>query len=246
MVLRLLLTRPRNDSETLASLLTERGFEIVIEPLLDIVFHDDIVLDLNGVVGFLVTSANGVRALVRHDVRRDLPLFAVGESTGEEAQRSGFIDIAWAGGDVSALAALVRDTFDAEQGILLHAAGANLAGDLAGDLAASGFRVRSSVLYEACPRPRFSDDLLERFRGSAKNAINGVLFFSPRTGGTFASLIKYHGLTSEVRMMSALCLSAAVARRIEILPWWDIVVADRPERAALMEVLTKTALPSRV
>lgn len=246
MAYRLLLTRPRNDSEALASLLAERGFDVVIEPLLDIVMHDDAVLDLDGVVGLLVTSANGVRALVRHDVRRDLPLFAVGENTGEEAQRSGFISVARAGGDVASLAALVRGRLDADRGILLHAGGANLAGDLAGDLAASGFHVRRSVLYEARPRPRFSDDLLERFRGSTQDRINGVLFFSPRTGGTFASLIKYHGLTSEVRMMSAFCLSAAVARRIDVLSWWDIVVADRPERAALMEVLTKTALPSRV
>lgn len=246
MALRLLLTRPRNDSDTLAALLVERGFEVVIEPLLDIVFHDDVSPDLNGVAGLLATSANGIRALVRCDVPRDLPLFAVGESTGEEARRSGFADVVWAGGDVGSLTALVRNSFAADRGVLLHAAGTHLAGDLAGDLVASGFRVRRCVLYEACPRSRFSDDLLARFRGGEENAISGVLFFSPRTGGTFASLMKYHGLAPEARAMSAVCLSAAVARRIEGLPWRNIVVAERPERAAFLEVLTKAALPGRV
>ncbi|MEK9723834.1 MAG: uroporphyrinogen-III synthase, partial [Rhodospirillaceae bacterium] len=86
----LLLTRPRSDSEALAATLAARGVATTVAPLLDIAIPDGPPLDLTGVQGLLMTSANGVRAFAAREARRDLLVFAVGEATGAEARAAGF------------------------------------------------------------------------------------------------------------------------------------------------------------
>ena len=112
MSLRVLLTRPRADSEELASILSRRGYDCIVEPLLSV---DDTAApapDLRGVQAFLVTSANGARALAAATERRDLPVFAVGDATARAADEAGFRAIENAAGDVDALADLVKERLD--------------------------------------------------------------------------------------------------------------------------------------
>ena len=61
--MRVLLTRPREDSEGLAAQLAARGVDSFIEPLLEVRFRDGPPLELAGVAALLMTSGNGVRAL---------------------------------------------------------------------------------------------------------------------------------------------------------------------------------------
>ncbi len=238
---RLLLTRPSEDSRQFSELLIEQGFDVVTEPLLEIIPFPVEAIDISGVQALLATSANGMRAAAAHAFPRTLPVYAVGESTGQEAQRLGFSTVFWAGGDVVSLGELVRRSLDPCRGKLVHVAGTHVAGDLAGDLGKAGFDVRREVLYEARPVQRLGSETIEALQGNKYPAIDGVLFFSPRTGATFAKLIDTHGLVGCIRNLTAFCLSAAVARQIEELPWREILIAKRPERSALLEILTKTA-----
>ena len=57
--MRVLITRPRHDAETFATLLHARGHTTIIEPLIDIAFRDGPPLDLSGVGAIALTSANG-------------------------------------------------------------------------------------------------------------------------------------------------------------------------------------------
>ncbi len=235
MVRRVLITRPRHDARRVADRLLERGFEPVLEPVLEIVAPQaDVPLDLAAVQALLVTSANGVRALAAATAIRDLRVFAVGAASAEAARDCGFSSVEVAEGDVAQLAALVARRLDPKAGMLLHAAGNQVAGDLAGALEDRGFAVRRAVLYEAQARSALSESLCGDLRAGA---IDTALFFSPRSAGVFVTLLEKAGLAGSAAAVEAVCLSAAAADALDALTWRRVLIAERPEQDALLALL---------
>lgn len=231
--MRVLITRPEVDAAPLAAVLAGRGYETLLQPLLSIVpLAPAPVIDLTGVQALLFTSANGLRAFAQACPARDLAVYAVGDATAEAARSAGFAQVASAHGDVADLAALVGDRCNPAAGALLHAGGSRLAGDLAGDLARAGFAVRRLVLYKAEPASHLDREVTAAL---AAQSIDAVLFFSPRTAETFVSLAQE--LAPACRSCVAVCLSAAVARAVEPLPWRGLRIAARAEQQALLDAL---------
>ena len=232
-----LLTRPRPDSEALAALLQEQGVDSLIEPVIDILPLEGARLpDLDDIQALLITSANGVRALVAQlqlpPEARHKPLLAVGPASAEAAREAGFAEVRTAGGDVTALAALARQQLDPTAGPLLHIAGSQVAGDLAGDLDKSGFELRRQILYDARPSNALSPAAQEAL---ADGKIDMVLFFSPRSARAFVRLIRAAALDSALAQTVAICLSANVAEVAAVAAWRRIRTARKPEQAALLE-----------
>lgn len=234
--MRVLLTRPRADSEPLAAALRDRGIDSLIAPLLEIVYIDGPALDLGGVQALLATSANGVRAFARRSAERDLPVYAVGDATAREATESGFTTVRSAAGDVETLAERAIGETNPEDGAMLHPAGTRVAGDLAGRLEAAGFIYRREVLYHA--------EAAAGLDAATRNALrqgdlDGVMLFSPRTARTFVQLMRDADLEASAGGLTAWCLSAAVAAAATRLPWQDVVTAPRPDQDALLAAVTE-------
>ena len=146
-----LVTRPHEDSQSLAAALALRDIGTVIEPMMEVHYCVAAALDLNAVQAILCTSANGARALARVTGERALPLIAVGETTASRARAEGFTSVASAGGAVADLVRLAAARLRPQNGRLLHVAGNVVAGDLVGILRAQGFVIERRVLYEARP-----------------------------------------------------------------------------------------------
>jgi uroporphyrinogen-III synthase len=236
--MRILVTRPREDSERLAQRLEAKGHEVLIEPLFTIEPSLDAPLDLDRVQALLMTSANGVRAFALRSQRRDLRVFAVGEATAEAARAVGFEAVESAAGDVADLARLVRDRARPEGGALLHAAGSVVAGDLAGALEAAGFEVRRAVLYRAEPVPALSDAAMAALRDGR---VDVVMFFSPRTARTFVSLARAAGVEAAAGHMAVLGLSPAVIDAAGEIAWAVREAAAEPNEAALLAAVDRLA-----
>ena len=239
--MRVLITRPRPDGEETARLLSEHNIEAVIAPLIEIGdiagAAQDLERDLEDVQAVLVTSANGARAWARATAQRTIPVFAVGDASATAATQCGFSQVACTTGDVAALAALVRDRLSPQDGALFHAAGSTVAGDLAGDLAGSGFTVRRTQLYHA----KTVDALPEAARRALTDgSVDAALFFSPRTAAHFAKLVAAAGLEPRCRNMIAGCLSPAVAEALVALPFAESRIAEIPDQTALIALLTGT------
>lgn len=238
---RLLITRPRDDAEPLARILAAAGFPTLTEPMLDIVYRDGPPLDLDGVQALLATSANGVRAFVHRDRRRGVPVMAVGDATARAAAAAGFARVESAGGDVAALADLVIGRLDPAAGPLVHVAAGDVAGDLAGRLAAAGFTYRREVLYAAETAKRLGPAALEALQAGG---LAGVLLFSPRTATTWVRLVGDAGCNGACGRLTALCLSRAVAERASTLPWHRVRVAAEPTEASLIAAVIDAFSPS--
>jgi uroporphyrinogen-III synthase len=231
--MRILITRPIEDSKPLADALEERGVEVLIEPLLEIKHLDDAEIDLDGVQALLFSSANGVRAFAALSPRRDVKVFTVGDGSADAARQAGFPTVESAKGDVEALAALVVDRLKAEDGLLFHAAGTVTAGDLKTRLEGLGYRVRRAQLYEA----KIATALSPETRANLTlGGIDAVLLFSPRTAGTFAQLWQEAGAPTLARIQ-AICLSAAVAREVGNLGWAAVEIADRPDLPSMLALV---------
>lgn len=240
--LRAVVTRPRAEAAGLAAALAERGIEAVVEPLLDIHYRDAAMPELAGVQAILCTSANGVRAFARLSSEREVPLFAVGDATAARARAEGFARVESAGGNVEDLARLVRDRLRPENGRLLHVAGSDVAGDLAGMLRDNGFEIERAVLYEARPVAALSAPTARAF---AAGIVDFALFFSPRTAASFIGLAERAELTAGLRTVTAISISSAANAALAGAAFRERRIAEAPTQAALLSALDRVLAERR-
>jgi uroporphyrinogen-III synthase len=236
--MRVMITRPEVDGAPLAAALRARGILSLMVPLMTVEHRPGPPLDLSSVQALLVTSANGVRAFAARNPERDLMVCAVGQATAGAAREAGFLRIAAAAGDVGALAEMVRRTFDPANGALLHVAGHTVAGDLAAMLREAGFSCRREVVYEARKVDRLPELAATQLK---ERALDGVVFYSPRTARIFVALVGSAGLGAHCSALTAWCLSAAVAEQARAVPWRRIVIAARPDGAAMIDAIASSA-----
>ena len=230
--MRLLVTRPAVEAETLAQLLRARGHEVHLQPLLVIEPLARSAGPLGGVQALIVTSANAVPAL--DPPARALPLFAVGEATARAAHAAGCRRVIAGSGDGAQLAALIARRLRPGAGALVHLAGADVRPGLAEALAARGFALQRRTVYRACAVERLAPPTLTLLRD---RALAAVLLLSPRTARTFSQLLHHHRLTASLARTEAICLSAATAEGCSDLAWAAVKIATRPTQEALVDLL---------
>jgi uroporphyrinogen-III synthase len=228
--MRILVTRPIEDGEAIAETLRAMGHQPLLAPLLSTDFHDGPEPDFAGVQAILASSANGIRALIRRTARRDLPIFAVGPQTADEAQNAGFIDVRNANGDARTLAEAAMRWTVPGAGALLHVCGEEAPGTLAETLAGRGFTVRRCALYAVHAAGELSPDARTALK---QQALDAALFFSPRSARVFCELAAGLPLVG----VAALCISPVTARALEGQGFGSIAVAAHPNQAALLALL---------
>ncbi|HEY7609289.1 MAG TPA: uroporphyrinogen-III synthase, partial [Alphaproteobacteria bacterium] len=167
--------------------------------------------------------------------RRDLPVYAVGDATAAAARAAGYADVVSAGSDAAGLAALLAGRIDPAKGPLLHPAGADQTGDLAGPLRPHGFDLKQAVVYRAAPVP----ELPPAARAAlASGALAGVALFSPRSAEIFADRAEAAGLAAKLAELDAFCLSPAVAAALAGKAAWRAVrIAAKPNAEALVALI---------
>jgi uroporphyrinogen-III synthase len=238
MTMRALVTRPRLEADKLAAELARRGIEPVVEPLIEVADCAVVLPEFAGVQAVLCTSANGVRALARATCERRIAVFAVGDATARAARTAGFERVESAGGDVDDLARLVRARLSPGSGRLLHVAGSEVAGDLAGRLGAAGFAVERAVLYRALAVAALTPAtarLIER------GEIDLALFFSPRSAAILARLAAQAAMAAGLAATVALSISRAADAALGDLPFRERAVAAAPTQAALVALVDQFA-----
>lgn len=225
-----LITRPLGEAESTARLLAARGWQCFIEPMLEIVPLSTPLPDLSKYQALAFTSAQGVRVLAARTDDRSLQVYAVGEATANAAREAGFKNIVTADGDLGALNRLLMQVKAHDNRPVLHVCGIHTAGEVI----AKEFTVERLPLYEAKAADTLSADCLEALD---EGAFDVALFFSPRTGRTFAELLQKYGRTQAAASINALCLSDSVVESVESLPWRSVRAASTPDMAGITALL---------
>ena len=232
--MRVLVTRPGADGQALVKILNDIGIEAILEPLLTIRHLKIDALNMDGVQGYLATSANGVKALVDTQPNLSIPLFAVGDTTALTARQGGFKTVHSASGDVSALARLVTDILEPAGGSLIHATTTSQAGDLKGQLENHGFECRTEIIYETEPSKILSSNTVAVIKSGG---IDAVLLYSPRSAEIFVKLLRKSRLVRASKNLVVVCMSQAVAAKAELIQCEEILVATSPTQDALLNTL---------
>jgi len=233
--MRLLVTRPEADAARTADALRARGHVVLVAPLLRMKVSDaDLGPDPAAV---LFTSANAVRALAAHSRRdslRRLPVYAVGARTAAAAHAAGFAEVTAGDGDVQALAGLIAEARRDAGGTLLHLAGEERAGDLAGALAARGFSVHTVVLYRMVAADTFPPEVADAL---ATAALDAALHYSRRSTEIFLDCATRLGVLNAAVKLAHYCLSAQVAAPLAAAGAATLHIASRPQEAALLDLV---------
>ena len=225
-----LLTRPEDDAARTAQALTARGHTVLVAPLMRLETVD-------GAFGgpfaaVLLTSANAARALTdsaRAELAR-LPAYTVGARTAQAAREVGFAQVESADGALADLVRLVSTRRPV--GRLLYLAGEDRAGDLAGDLAAHGIMVETSVIYRTVPVEALPEDAV---RALAAGRIDAVLHYSRRSALTLLHLAGKAGLLNATLNLAHYCLSDDVAAVLRESGAGQVFAAAVPTEAALLD-----------
>jgi uroporphyrinogen-III synthase len=225
--MRLILTRPAADAAALKSKLEARGHHATVVPLLKIVPRSGVDIPEVDYQAVCATSANSLRCFPDTPSIRDIPMFTVGKQSLAAATDRGFTRASAHGGDVQGLAAQVAQSLKPDHGPILYLSGAEVSGDLKGELERHGFEVVKVVVYDAIPQaPAGFDAILARH--------DGVLLYSPRTALIFAELAGKAGV-----QLDCFCLSAKVAKALPMK--WRKHVAEMPDEDSLLALLDREA-----
>jgi uroporphyrinogen-III synthase len=242
----ILVTRPEPENEATADVLRQRGFDVLLAPLLQFealpIRHDDDVK----YGGVIVTSASALRAIRSHPLCGqliDLQVFAVGNRTADAARKAGFSNVLSADGDVAALRKLITDTIPKRdrKTPLLYLSGTDIAGDIVSGLAGDGIAATALTVYRMIPAPDLPDMVRAAFAG---HSVDAVLHYSPRSAAAYVSAVRGAGLEIAGLAVLQVCISDASARVLREAGAGHLVVAERPRETAMIEALQR-ALPSQ-
>jgi uroporphyrinogen-III synthase len=232
---RLLLTRPDSDAHRTAAALRAQGHEVVVAPLMRIEAVADAQIGAGPWAAILLTSANAAYAIAA-DARvtqlRAVPVFAVGQRGAQAMSAAGFTDVRSADGNVDDLLSLVAGRVKAGAQ-LLYLAGEDRAGDIAGDLGARGFAVRTTVVYRAVA----ATSLPPVAAAALASGIDGVLHFSRRSAEAYVTVARGAGVLESALAASHFCLSAQVAEPLARAGAGVVRVAPRPLESALIALI---------
>jgi len=230
--MRIVVTRPQDDAERTAAAVRARGHEVLIAPLLKL---EPIDVELRASWGgVIITSANAAHALMAHPARQSLAklkLFAVGQRSAEAARQAGFTNVTSAGGDVRDLVRVLTERKADAQAPLLYLAGEDRARDLIGELAARGIAAEMAVIYRAATLP-FPPALTAALK---EGAVDAVLHYSKRSAESYLAGAKEAGVAKPALAVRHICLSAQIAAPLKEAGAAAVVIAPRPDEAALLE-----------
>ncbi|WP_334175630.1 uroporphyrinogen-III synthase [Pseudoxanthobacter sp.] len=191
--MRVLVTRPQPQAAETGRRLAALGYSVLLTPVLVTEADPTAEIDTRDAAAVAFTSRSAVRALEACLQRSgpphgllNLPAFAVGDATAQAARQAGFARVESAGGTAGDLARLILARLPASAGAVLHLAGAERAGDLAGLLQAGGLAARTAVLYRtraigALPPPVAA--------ALMAGEVDAVLLYSPRSAAAFAAIL---------------------------------------------------------
>ncbi len=230
--MRLLITRPLEQTEFLSKMLENQGFEVVPEPLLKIE-HKSIPLKIfDNVQGIIVTSARALENPSLDLVPKNLPLFVVGEITAKNAKDKGFSTIFVGQNSAASLANIIIDYFINQSARLVYLSSNEIRYDFVNHLKPYSIQVERIIAYLAKTSDQLSDSVVKALENKE---LGGVVFFSPRTAEIFVKLTKAN--EKSLKNLVAWCASQSIADVLERNSWQSIVVAESPAQESMISAL---------
>ncbi|MBY5401332.1 uroporphyrinogen-III synthase [Rhizobium leguminosarum] len=235
--MRVLVTRPAHSATRTAQRLRDLGHEPLLLPLRQ-PLHDSAaaaaaLAATRGAIA--VTSAEAIRVLsaLGEKLRPHLarPLFAVGETTAEEARSLGFRSVASSQGNGRDLADLVVAE---NSGTLLYLAGTPRAETFEGRLRELGIHFSVTECYRMQPAVPDPAEIGAIFASGYPDAI---LFYSRQTAEDFFRVPELRSAMPKHSGIRLLCLSEVVAQAIPAALKKAVTISPMTDEKSLLSLL---------
>ncbi|MBL4789830.1 MAG: uroporphyrinogen-III synthase [Kordiimonadaceae bacterium] len=226
----LLVTRPSLEAKPTGDALELKGHRAVYAPMLLISQVSFEIPDLER--SLIVTSKNSVRFGLANLIKKDRPVFAVGEQTAAAARDLGFTNITVGPGTARKLLPILKECGIAQKRTYAHLCGNEVAYDICDALKQCDIDAINTVTYQTTPNNHFSPSLVEAFE---LGEIDGALFYSARTATIFEETIAGLGKHDWLRKIDAYCLSRRTADQL-IGPWRTVKIASQPTEQAVFSL----------
>ncbi len=224
----IIITRPENDSKSLAKRLEAMGHYVFMMPLISIVVRPAVSLPKKNYQAICFTSANGVRSLGSIAGLENYPVIAVGPQSLDAALKAGFRNVSAQGGDVEGIVYYITRNCNPHLGPLLYISGSETSGDLEGKLTLAGFMVDRVITYDALPSNLSNDE-------NKIGQSDAVMLYSPRSAKIWQAEIMRLDLQNAAEKITHYCLSANIATALP--KSWPKIVAKFPTEASILAAL---------
>ncbi|MSO96894.1 MAG: hypothetical protein EXR11_01565 [Rhodospirillaceae bacterium] len=239
--IRLLITRPAGDAQALAAAeLRAHGHEVLACPLIAIEPTDEPKPNLTATQGFIVSDADGARALAEAVGVRTFPVFCDSAGTAAELARLGFTDARSADGDAAKLARFVERSLNPKLGGLVYVCSTSAPINLSAMLGNMGFAVRMAALYAV----KRIDAMPDNVRSALESkALDGGIFFSADEARAFAHVVQRANLDHTTSRLLAVVASPVVAAPLTVLKFARVVTAPKSDALTLIGFVDDSLLP---
>ena len=234
-----LITRPARQAVPFAKRLEEKGFQTLIEPMLEVLSLPFVPVEIERYQAVLLTSANAVPALEAACSKREIMIYTVGPQTARAVQKAGFLNVRPAEGTATALIRRIQGELESCAGPLLYLRGRSVSCPLDAQLASSGFTVDAPIVYEALLSKAFSPACQNALK---EGRIEAVTFFSYCTALNFMKLVEKHSLGDRLRGIKALSISKPVLECVQAGNWLETYAAQTPDRDGMLNLVSSVCV----
>ena len=221
------------------------GHEVICSALMEVRLLPVLDVGPGSVQALIFTSRNAVRSVAKSPLLPgllELPVFAVGPRTAQDAHDLGFHGVIEGPGTAAGLVDVINAEAAPQGGRLIHFAGYKLAFDLEGALRAKDYRVDTIGCYEAV---RAKDLSQEAMLALSSGHLDAVLLMSPEASRTYIQLVEAARLEKEAREVSYACISQATADALQPLNPSLIQVSLRPRSEEVLALINRMSEQSR-
>ncbi len=229
--MKVLLTRPQQDSEELAEELLQHNINSHIDPLIEIEmnpFNEN----LQQTQALVITSPNGIKCFAKQNQERSLPLFVVGEESKRLAASLHFKNIIQGEGTALSLLPLIKMACPKLDKEIAYITGNYIHTDLCEHLGHKGYITKRIIVYNTIEKTTFNPQTWQFLK---EKTISTVILFSPRSAQIFAKLIQ--NSRDACQSLYGVCLSSEVMKNISELPWKKLYTAVSPTRQEIIRIL---------
>jgi uroporphyrinogen-III synthase len=223
-----LITRPITEAEKLSPLVLARGYDPLLNPLLDI-RPLTTPLPQENVSALVFTSATAI-SHIPNGLDRALPVYCVGAHTAEAARQAGFANIAGIAPTVPVLLPILKGL--PEETALLYPSAREPAHDLTALLGPHGINVKHWPVYETGFLPLAPATIHLLSRGE----VRWILLFSARTAEALKTALplNYRDWSGKVGIAA---ISEAAMAPVGALGWGRLACALEPTASGVLDCL---------
>ena len=233
--MKVLLTRPKSDSDELAKKLERMGFKTYKNPLIKIKkIKISKNLYPNSYDLIIFTSKNGIK-FFQNEIFKSKKTLTIGQGTFKEAKKKGYKNILCADGSIKELKELFAQNFRNTKSSVLHPTSIEIRQDLKNFIERNGCNYINLPVYET-EKHNFSPDLFKSFILSGSGLIT---LLSQKTAESFVDNISQMNLNNYCSDKTLVVFSEAIKLKLEKLSFKKIIILGKPNEENLLYTIRK-------